>query len=99
MVGTGWSLRGLKPRHEARLQAKTLPNTGEAFSKAGNWDGTLGAGIDQGWSRQEMGKNASMELFWKGPSGLRAGWASAGSIGGGPPPPRAERSAWVSSTQ
>src|SRR3954471_3955956 len=72
IVGTGWSLRGVNPRQEVRLQAKTLPKTGEAFSNAGNCDGTRVAGIDQGSSRHEMAKKASIELFWKVPSGLRA---------------------------
>src|SRR6478736_10344017 len=71
IVGTGWSLRGENPRHEVRVQAKTLPKTGEAFSKAGNCDGTRVAGIDQGSSRHEIARNASIELFWKVPSGLR----------------------------
>ena len=95
MVGTGWSLRGVKPRHDVRVQAKTLPKTGEAFSKAGNCDGTRVAGIDHGSSRHEMAKNASMELFWKVPSEFREAYASASISNGWPSPPRAERRAWV----
>src|ERR1700748_927333 len=72
MSGTFSSLRGVNPWHDVRLHANTLPHTGDAFSNAADWPGIFESGSDQWSSRQEMSKNASIELSLNVPSALRA---------------------------